>query len=360
MKENRIDVIIPAFKAHKTILKTLCSIVQQSILEDIDITIVNDGCPEGDYHRFVDMFSEFVTIKELSIKNSGPAVARQYGIDHTEDEFIVFIDADDAFYGSRALELMRSRIQISDNFQCCSTHFQEVLPTTSRIVIHQQDMIWLFGKIYRRSFLDEFDIRFIDSRASNQDTGFNELVKMYCNDDQHQLCFSDDCTYTWNYRESSITVNGDYQYIYDMAICGYIDNMIYVADHVKTHNPDFSLDDWALYVLTCLYTKYNMVCSQNPIFKDQCWYYIRKFYHRTFLKVYSGLPEDYANNLMFHTINEQNQLPDMENVIPRMSIYQFIAELNGSTFNEMEIESIRERLPKEVKDNNKSCGMMES
>lgn len=57
MGNNKIDVIIPAYKAHGTLLRTLSSIAEQTILKDVDVTIVNDCCPEGDYGEFIKMFS---------------------------------------------------------------------------------------------------------------------------------------------------------------------------------------------------------------------------------------------------------------------------------------------------------------
>ena len=62
MKNNKIDVIIPAYKAQKTIMRTLSSIAEQTIIDDIEVTIVNDCCPNGDYKKFVQMFSPFFNL----------------------------------------------------------------------------------------------------------------------------------------------------------------------------------------------------------------------------------------------------------------------------------------------------------
>lgn len=358
MKNDRIDIIIPAFKAHKSILKTLCSIVQQSVINEIDITIVNDCCPEGDYQEFIDMFSKYVSIRELKMeKNSGSAIARQYGLDNTTNEFIVFVDADDTLYGSYAIEILRSRIKSNNDFQCCSTYFQEMFPGMSRYILHQNDMIWLFGKIYRREFIEKNDIRFIDSRASNQDTGFNMLVKLYCN--ENQICYTDDLTYSWNYKEDSVTRIGGHQYDYDQAICGYVDNMIYVANHIAVHRPERDLSDWVLYILVSLYSKYNMVVDQAPIFTDQTWYYVRKFYFYTFIKTYEGLSKDLVDKIIYQTIKEQNANPEMENVIPKLTFYQFLDNLGTSQFDESELVKIQNRLPIKIKKNNIACGIAE-
>ena len=111
MKKD-IDIIIPVFKAHKTITKTLSSITMQNNVDKLKVTLVNDCCPEGDYQDIVKQFSNLVDIQELKLeKNSGPGVARQYGIDHTYCPYIVFADADDTFLNSFALSQLYYAIE---------------------------------------------------------------------------------------------------------------------------------------------------------------------------------------------------------------------------------------------------------
>ena len=96
MRKDRIDVIIPAFKAHSTIIRCLSSIACQTIIDDVSVVVCNDCCPEGDYSDAVKMFSTVMDIREIKLpKNSGPGAARQYGIDNTDGEFFTCIDADD-------------------------------------------------------------------------------------------------------------------------------------------------------------------------------------------------------------------------------------------------------------------------
>ena len=63
----KIDVIIPAYKAQGTILRTLSSIAEQAILDDVEVTIVNDHDGIG-YKKFVDMFKPYMKIRELLIR----------------------------------------------------------------------------------------------------------------------------------------------------------------------------------------------------------------------------------------------------------------------------------------------------
>ena len=44
--------------------------------------------------------------------NGGPGVARQYGIDHTHNGYMTFIDADDTFNGAFALKALRNGLEM--------------------------------------------------------------------------------------------------------------------------------------------------------------------------------------------------------------------------------------------------------
>ena len=53
-----IDVIIPAYNSHKTIIRTLASIVMQLNREELKVTIVNDRRRElSRYYRYLFTFN---------------------------------------------------------------------------------------------------------------------------------------------------------------------------------------------------------------------------------------------------------------------------------------------------------------
>ena len=117
-KLPKIDIIIPAYKAQNTILRTLSSIAIQEIVDDVEVTIVNDADGIG-YQKFVDMFSPFMKVRELVMpKNGGPGDARQYGIDNTTNPLLMFIDADDTFSGAFALKTLRLQL-LAEPYNAC-------------------------------------------------------------------------------------------------------------------------------------------------------------------------------------------------------------------------------------------------
>ena len=60
-----IDVIIPAYNSFDTIDRTLSSIALQTIVDDINVYIVNDGS-DHDYREYINFYSRFMNITELS------------------------------------------------------------------------------------------------------------------------------------------------------------------------------------------------------------------------------------------------------------------------------------------------------
>ena len=109
-KYNRkIDVIIPAYNvADEILFRCLASIACQDIVSDLEVTIVDDASTTENYHEVAKHFDSQMKINILRYEvNGGPGVARQYGIDHTSNGYMTFIDADDTFNGAFALKALR-------------------------------------------------------------------------------------------------------------------------------------------------------------------------------------------------------------------------------------------------------------
>ena len=193
-----IDIIIPAYNSHNTIERTLCSIAYQENIQDLKIYIVNDAS-EKDYSNEVKFFSNFMNIQELTLtENSGTGVARQYGIDHSSSEYIIFIDSDDMFSNPKAIETLYNNITENDYDVVISSIFEQ--EEDGNFLEHMNDRIWLHGKIYKRKFLEENQIRFNNTR-SNEDNGFNQSI--FLSDSKIKVI--DEFTYIYTFNQFSIT-----------------------------------------------------------------------------------------------------------------------------------------------------------
>ena len=184
---NNIDVIIPAYNVPDNILfRCLASIACQDIVSDLEVTIVDDASTEQNYAEVAKHFEDILKINILRYDiNGGPGVARQYGIDHTSNGYMTFIDADDTFNGAFALKALRNSIEMNNGMYIMSVgvfdevHEANLQPGDGPVLMpHDRDLIWMFGKLYKRSFIDRYNIRFHETSRANEDNGFNTLVRL--------------------------------------------------------------------------------------------------------------------------------------------------------------------------------------
>ncbi len=87
-----ISVIIPAYNASCTILKTIES-VQRQTLSNFELIIIDDGSTDKTL-ELVGTIKD-CRLKVFSYENGGVSVARNRGLAHAKGSFIAFIDADD-------------------------------------------------------------------------------------------------------------------------------------------------------------------------------------------------------------------------------------------------------------------------
>ena len=364
-----IDIIIPAYKAQKTILRTLSSIASQSILDELEVTIVNDCCPNGDYNEFVRMFEPYMKIREIRLdKNNGPGVARQKGIDETHNEYFTCIDADDTFAGAIALETLKNAIeepvifpngqQIKNAYQCVSSTFIQLGEDVKHMVPHAGgDMVWMFGKLYRRKFIEKYKIHFNDTRA-NEDTGFNTWVKLICDRPEEQVRAIPECTYFWHNKPDSITRINDGQYQYDQCLCGWTDNMIYAIQNARRTRPfNGNITQWCVHVMIELYYYYVECYKKKPVFASQAWEYVKKFYHMCYKDIKGTISDEAFSEI--YSIDSMNKWPQggLIGVIPHIGIREFMDKLENEPYSPDDIYEVWEKIPENLRQNNIQCGV---
>lgn len=329
---KKIDVIIPAYNAQNTIDRAVASVVIQNIVDDVKITIVND-CDGKDYQSVIDRFKDLVEICEIKMtKNGGPGVARQFGIDNTSCPYFTCMDADDTFAGAFSLAILLKDLEENPNHCMVSGCFAEEHDGL-QFLGHQMDMVWMFGKLYRRSFIDKFNIRFNSTRA-NEDNGFNTLIRL-CANEQEPISFCQDNVYFWHSKEDSITRINNCEYSYNQSFVGYTDNMIYAIKEAKKRNPfNGNINLWATQTMFHLYTYYMQTCERDSRFKGQNYDCCVKYYHTIFKDIYKELPEE-AFKEIYSVVVQQS---DMRNIAPDITIYQFLDKLEKEKCKDLSIE----------------------
>ena len=322
----KIDLIVPCYKAHEKLPRLLGTIISQTIVQDLTVTLVNDADEKG-YEEIVNTFSKYVDIKEVKLEqNGGPAVARQYGYDKTSNPLVMFIDADDTLAGAFALHILRKQMLAEkENVICIGSFLEE---NGEHYINHEADTVWMFGKLYKRQFLDKYKIRFNETRA-NEDNGFNMVCKLMCNDNE-KIKFIKDIIYYWHSNPNSITRINDCEYSYNQSFVGYTDNMIWALKEAEDRNPfNGNILYQKLVIMMNLYEYYIETIGRDERFIEQNWNCCKKYYLEIYKDVKDKIPEDVFKQVYNEVIRNSYLGNKLNGIIPKLGIYEFLEKLES-------------------------------
>ena len=210
-----VDIIIPAYNAHESIGRTLLSIYMQTIKDDIKVYLIDD-CSDIGYDEIVKSFKGLLNITLLKMKkNSGPGLSRQLGLEHSNSEYVMFLDSDDLLHDCFSLSIMVSNM---DDYDVCVANVAD--EGVNGISFVDRPHSCLHAKLYRKSFIDQNNIHFNDSRSS-EDNGFHKLFLLA----DPRINEIHNVTYFYSYNKNSIT-QSDKNYSFD-SLQWYIYNMVW-------------------------------------------------------------------------------------------------------------------------------------
>lgn len=94
MVNPKFSIIIPVYNTETYLSKTLDSILSQDY-QDFEIICINDGSTDNSLALLEDYKKKDNRITVLNQSNQGVATARNLGLEHAKNEYIVFVDSED-------------------------------------------------------------------------------------------------------------------------------------------------------------------------------------------------------------------------------------------------------------------------
>ncbi|MBR3134876.1 MAG: glycosyltransferase [Clostridia bacterium] len=91
----KVSVIVPVYNVEQYLEKCLNSLVGQTIADDIEIIVVNDGSTDGSHDIIKEFEEKHSNIIYLRKENGGLSDARNYGLKRATGDYIAFLDSDD-------------------------------------------------------------------------------------------------------------------------------------------------------------------------------------------------------------------------------------------------------------------------
>lgn len=314
--QTNISIIIPAYNCHNTIVQTLASIMMQENIHEIE-TIIADDHSSYPYDEIAKAFSKFMKIRVVRLKKGGgPGTARQVGYDHSIGKYVMFMDGDDSLIGCDAVNILK-RVMIEKEQDCVYGQFLEQ-SENGDLLTHEICMVWMFGKLYRRTFLEHYNIR-MNMSHSNEDTGYNCLVKGCTS----KVWYIPKPVYTWRFKPNSITRFNNGMYGSESGMCGYLTNMIWQIKELEKRfvNKNYILSE-TIAIMCTLYHFYIENQQRYPLGAEANLEWIRYYYEQCY-KPYEDLIDESTLNQIFMNVAASQNIAG-KGIIPRITFYDFM------------------------------------
>ena len=198
-----LDIIIPEYKEPIELRKRLLDSIQaqQGInFNDINVIIINDNSSMYTPRSFLNNY-KFKINYLVNDENKGQGYSRQRGIDNTNGDYITFIDSDDYLASIYSLYILTS---------CANdTHADIIRSAINRgtnegrfieAEVHNVNM-FLHGKLFRREYLINNNIRFDDKLRFCEDSHFLRCAYALTKN----IIDLDFITYNWAFNKNSFT-----------------------------------------------------------------------------------------------------------------------------------------------------------
>ena len=221
----KLQILIPHYHEPKSVIKPLLDslAIQQSInFNDLGVIICHDGEDIPDFEFSTDPeFAYPFPIEQVHIPHKGVSAARNGAFDAATADYVMFCDIDDMFCNVCGLWMVFREIDNGGFDGLISVFIEEsripedmpeqkdangqIIQTALKkgdimYINHEMDSTFVHGKIYRRRYLIEQDIRWNENLTIHEDSYFN----IQCQNLSTNVKYCPMPFYLWKWRDESV------------------------------------------------------------------------------------------------------------------------------------------------------------
>ena len=285
----KLQILVPQYKETEKIIKPLLDSIeiQQNVdLEkEVGVIIVNDGTDVKLSRDFLNKYS--YQIEYYQNEHLGVSATRNACLDHAIAEYVMFCDADDMFYSACGLYIIFREIDKFGGFDALVSAFLEESrdpndPTNITYLTREYDSTFVHGKVYKRQFLIDNNIRFNPALTIHEDSYFNCLAQKLA----PQAKYSANTFYLWKWRDDSVCRH-DPKYILKTYNNMLDSNTALVTEFIKRNR----IIDAQYYITSMIYDAYFTMNKDEWINQENLEY--RKATEKRFKEYYLTFKEYY-------------------------------------------------------------------
>lgn len=295
----KLQLLIPQYEESEEVIAPLLKSVaiQQNvdIQNDVGVIIVNDGSDVILPEDFLQSFP--FEIKYIKASHRGVSATRNACLDAATADYVMFCDADDMFFNMCGLYVI-FREMAGDGFNAMVSVFVEETrnPKTGDAVYinREMDSTFVHGKVYRRSYLVNNNIRWNDSLTIHEDSYFNCLAQKMTT----EIKYCQQPFYLWKWRDASVCRH-DPKYILK-TYNNMLDSNTALVNELLRRGRDL---DAQFYATMMIYDAYYTMNKQEWLDQENQNYRMEtekrfKEYFNEFRKLFDAVPIDYKSQII--------------------------------------------------------------
>lgn len=331
MPNNEIDIIIPAYNVNDDdLFHCLAAIASQTMIDRIHVIIIDDASTKRpNYEEICDLLLYLKHDLILLDQNVGPGVARQIGLEKGVSDFIVFLDADDGWVQGSFEHLIKPMEENENVMMTCG-----LVKKNSDIDggIQAFPIDTLHGKMYRRAFLEKYNITFNkDYSYMHEDKAFNTICYLLAQLDGNEVEHIEEVVYIYNQHENGLfRKNKNTTYFIE----SFIENALYAQNKILGLMGHSAPVDYNIISTMVQLYYYTMESFAEESDEFDLWYEQSiRYYNTLFKRTALIVPPEMIRtiyNIKTQSLYETHEMPFM----PRASFIDFILSMRDGDEDE--------------------------
>ena len=287
----KLQILVPHYKEIAEVIKPLLDsiAIQQNVdFSEIGVIICHDGDEAKDFDEWFLNSYPFL-IEQVRQEHKGVSAARNTCLDNATADYVMFCDIDDMFYNACGLWILFREINqgVFDSLVSCFVE-ETRLPETKEVtyINHEMDSTFVHGKVHRRKYLIDKNIRWNPNLTIHEDSYFNIL----CQNLSTNVKYCATPFYLWKWRDESVCRH-DPKYILKTYRNMIDSNDALVSQFIQRKVMDKAYFFIAFMIFDAYYTmnKPEWINQENKEYRDDTERYFAKWYLK-YKKMWKKIP----------------------------------------------------------------------
>ena len=197
----KLQILVPHYKETADEVRPLLdsiAIQQQVDFNEVGVIIAYDG----DEATLLPAFANYpFKVEQITCPHNGVSATRNAALDHATADYVMFCDADDMFCHACGLFIIFNEMKVGfDTLTSCFIEQTKMPNGEFTFINHDMDSTFVHGKVHRRKYLLDNDIRFNPNLTIHEDSYFNILAQNLT--ENAKYCPTP--FYLWKWRDESV------------------------------------------------------------------------------------------------------------------------------------------------------------